>query len=104
MYCRKNIDYKRQCHKWNKTSVSIDLSVHSIKRQVIDMIFVGFDVPVAGKWPEKKVQFCLFFLKIWPKTYPHFYEKQRYNLEWPNIEGITQQFVWKGGSQHCVNN
>ena len=47
------------------------------------MIFVGFDVPVAGKWPEKNLQFCLFFLKIWPKTYPHFYEKQRYNLEWP---------------------
>ncbi len=52
-------------------------SVHSsrcpfYKTQVIDMK------------TEKRVQFCLFFLKIWPKTYPHFYEKQRYNLEWPN--------------------
>ncbi len=45
------------------------------------MFFVGFNIPVVGKWPEKKVQFCLFvFQKIWPK----FYEKQRYNLEWPN--------------------
>ena len=37
----------------------------------------------------KKYNF--FFLKIWPKTYPHFYEKQRYNLEWPNLDMVVHK-------------
>ncbi len=32
---------------------------------------------------------CFFFLPNCRKTYQHFYEKQRYNLEWPN-SGINK--------------
>ncbi len=32
-----------------------------------------------------KFVFLLFFVNFWPKNYPHFYEKQRYNFELPNM-------------------
>ncbi len=58
--------------------------LYFIKKNFIQVKQVKIFVSVAKKWPEEKVQF--FFLKIWPKTYTHFYEKQRYNLEWPYME------------------
>ncbi len=59
----------KQFNKWNKTSLPSALDVPSIKTQVMDMFFCWFQYSSSWKMLEKnKVQFCLFVLKVWPKT------------------------------------
>ncbi len=41
----------------------------------------------------QKKDFVFFFLKIWSETYPNFYEKQRYHLDWPITCGPILQNV-----------
>ena len=44
---------------------------------------------------------CFFFLEKWPKTYQGFYEKQRYNLVWPNLLMIRLQcYIFLAAETH----
>ncbi len=51
---------------------------------------ISSEKPIKGS--KKNRNFRFFFLKIWPKTYQHIYEKQRYNLEWPHLLQDSQDF------------
>ena len=61
----------------------------TLTTQVIDYIF---RIPFTVK--KDMVKICCFFLKNWPKTYPHFYEKQRNNLVWPKHSKHENEFLW----------
>ncbi len=89
MYCTagKNIDYWMQINKWNSLSS---------KHRLLSCYLLVFRFQLLENGLKKGQILCIyFFLKIWPKTYPNFYEKQRYNLEWP--KAVTLQ----GLTSHC---
>ena len=70
----------------------------AIPRCFLFTLFCGHEVVISLEKPikdsKKKIKILFFFLKIQPKTYPHFYEKQRYNLELARSQSWAEMCQW----------